>query len=170
MKVILFDLGNTLEDTKHEVLLPGASKTLKAVREMRDAQGAAPALALVSDFGETGATPAQLPAARAEYYAILDRHGIRGFFEPVARRVILSAEVGAEKPSEKIFRAVIDRIDPSLGFKDIFFVTELKPHVTAARALGMRAAHFRGPGQTAGEVKRLPDLVPLFKTFLQAAS
>ena len=170
MKVILFDLGNTLEDTEREVLLPGALKTLKAVRDMRDAQGVGPALALVSDFGETDATPAQLLATRTEYYAILDRHGIRGFFEPVAQRVILSAEVGAEKPSAKIFRAVIDRIDPSLGFKDIFFVTELEPHVTAARTLGMRAAHFKGPSQTTGEVKRLPDLVPLVRTFLQATS
>jgi FMN phosphatase YigB (HAD superfamily) len=37
MKVILFDLGNTLEDTEREVLLPGALKTLKTVRDMRDA-------------------------------------------------------------------------------------------------------------------------------------
>ena len=169
MKVILFDLGNTLEDTRREVLVRGALQTLRTVRDMRDASGAAPTLALVSDFGETDATPAQLLATQAEYYALLEHYGIRGFFEPVAKRVILSAEVGFEKPTPEIFQAVIDRIDPSLRFRDIFFVTELLPHVVAARTLGMRAAHFNGPGQTAGEVKRLTDLIPLVRTFLQEA-
>ena len=165
MKVVLFDLGNTLEDTRREVLLPGALKTLRA---MRDPAGEAPALALVSDFGETGATPERLLAIQSEYYAILERYGIRSFFDPVARRVVLSAEVGAEKPDPKIFRAVIDRIAPSLGFHDLFFVTERRAHVLEARALGMKAVHFKGPGEATGEVTRLTDLLPHVRNFLQA--
>lgn len=167
MKVVLFDLGNTLEDTQRGVLLPGALNTLRAVRAMRDSAGVAPALALASDFGETGATPEQLAATQAEYYAILSGLGIRQFFEPVARRVILSAEVGAAKPDRRVFQAVIDRLDPSLSFRDLFFVTERRAHISAARALGMRAVHFKGPGETAGEITRLADLIPLVRTFLQ---
>lgn len=169
MKIILFDLGDTLEDTRREALMPGALETLRGARELRDAAGSAPALALVSDFGETGAPPARLLAIQAEFYALLDRYGIRGFFEPVAQRVVLSAEVGVEKPDPKIFQAVIDRVDASLGFRDIFFVTERRSHVLAARTIGMRAVHFKGPRQPAGEVARLPDLLPRIRTFLQAA-
>ena len=169
MKVVLFDLGNTLEETGRGVLLPGALKTLKEVRAMRDAAGVAPALALASDFGEPGATPEQVAAAQAEYYAILDGLGIRQFFEPVAQKVILSAEVGVGKPDRRIFQAVIDRLDPSLAFGDLFFVTERRAHILAARALGMRAVHFKGPGETTGEVTRLVDLLPLVRTFLQDA-
>lgn len=168
MKVILFDLGNTLEDQEREVLLPGAMRTLSKTRALRDTEGRAPALALVSDFGETRATPAQIRASQDEYYAILDRHNIRRFFEPVAKRVILSTEVGVLKPDRKIFRAVIDRIEPSLGFADLFFVTERRAHVIAARALGMTAVHFKGPGEITGDVKRLPDLIPLIRTFLHS--
>ena len=51
MKVILFDLGNTLEDTQREILMPGAMRTLNAIQAMRDSDGHPPALALVSDFG-----------------------------------------------------------------------------------------------------------------------
>jgi len=168
MKVILFDLGNTLEDQQREVLLPGAMRTLNAVRAMRDLEGRATALALVSDFGETGATPQQILASQNEYYAILDGHNIRRFFEPVARRVVLSIEVGALKPDRKIFQAVIDRIDASLSFADLFFVTERRSHILAARALGMRAVHFKGPRETTGDVTRLLDLLPLVRNFLQA--
>jgi FMN phosphatase YigB (HAD superfamily) len=167
MKVILFDLGNTLEDQQREVLLPGALRTLKAMRTMRDLEGRAAVLALVSDFGKTGATPAEIHTSRTDYYAILDRYNIRRFFEPVARRVVLSTEVGALKPHRKVFRAVINRNDRSLRFADLFFVTERRSHVLAARALGMRAVHFKGPGQTTGDITRLPDLLPLARHFLR---
>jgi hypothetical protein len=48
MKVILFDLGKTLEDG--DVLLPGARETLRALQAMRDSNGEAAVLTLVSDF------------------------------------------------------------------------------------------------------------------------
>ena len=48
MKVILFDLGRTLED--QDVLLPGATEMLEAVRGLVDADGAALQIGLVSDY------------------------------------------------------------------------------------------------------------------------
>jgi FMN phosphatase YigB (HAD superfamily) len=117
MKVILFDLGNTLEDTQREVLLPGALKTLNATRAMRDSEGHAPVLALVSDFGETSATPEQILASQNEYYAILDRHKIRRFFEPVAHiraglPAVLAIE-GADNTNHNIHSArdILNNID-----------------------------------------------------------
>jgi FMN phosphatase YigB (HAD superfamily) len=163
MKVVLFDLGETLED--RDVLLPGARETLQAIQEMRDSNGEAAVLALVSDF-DMPDNPEQVPFIQQRYYELLDKLSIRSFFEPVADRVTLSTEVGAFKPDERIFRAVIEKIDEGLGFRDVIFVTENQEHVLEARYLGMSGVHFNGPGQNSGEVDRLVDLVPLIQKFL----
>ena len=165
MKVILFDLGNTLEDVEQGGLLPGATETLEAILAMRDANGNTPVLALVSDFGEIPATLDQIQASQREYFGILQDLGILRFFEPVMQRVTLSTEVGAEKPSRRIFQAVIDKIGAGLLFQDVLFITERKSHVNAARDLGMEAIHFKGPGEISGDVTLLLDLIPLVRDF-----
>ena len=168
MKIILFDLGNTLEDVEREKLLPGARKTLKTIQAMRDAQGHAPVLALVSDFGEIPATPEQIQASQEEYLDILRGLSIQSFFKPLTQRVTLSTEVGAAKPSRKIFEAVIDKIGGGASFQNTLFITENKSHVDAARALGIRAIHFKGPGEASGDINRLVDLIPLVRDFSKA--
>lgn len=52
MKIILFDLGDTLEyqDQNKDVLMPGTIELLSAAKDMRDHKGDTPSLALVSDF------------------------------------------------------------------------------------------------------------------------
>ena len=171
MKMVLFDLGGTLEDVVdgEAVLLPGARETLEAVRTMRDSDGEAPILALVSDFGHIPATPAQILSSQKEYYKILENLGIRSFFEPVAQRVTLSTEVGKRKPAKIIFQAVIEKI-PGLHFADVMFITEDRSHVQAARGFGMQAIHFKGPGQITGEIDTLVDLIPHIRRFVSPAS
>lgn len=166
MRVILFDLGNTLEDQNQEILIPGAMETLKAIWEMKDSKGKTPFLALASDFGNIPADEIQIRANQQEYYAILERLGIRYFFEPVEKHVVLSTEVGFIKPAKEIFQAVIERLNAKLGFQDIMFITERKSHVTAARILKMKAVHFKGPGEISGDILQLTDLIPLVKAFL----
>ena len=117
---------------------------------MRDSNGEAPVLALISDFDMTD-NPEQIPFIQQRYYKLLDKLSIRSFFEPVADRVTLSTEVGVFKPDENIFRAVIEKIDEGLGFRDVLFVTENQGHVLKASLLGMRGVHFKGPGQNSGE-------------------
>ena len=154
MKLVFFDLGDTLESG--DVLLPGALETLQGIADLRSSGGEPAVLGLISDF--------DMPSP--EYYAILDLLGIRSFFEPVATRVTLSNEVGVFKPDPRIFREAIDRIDPGLEFGDALFITERRSHVVAARQLGMQAVHFQGPGQQTGDVERLPDLIPLVRQSL----
>ena len=168
MKIILFDLGNTLEDVEQGGLLPGATETLEAILAMRDANGNAPVLALVSDFGEIPATLEQIQASQREYFGILQDLGILRYFEPVVRRVTLSTEVGAAKPSRRIFQAVIDKIGGRLLFQDVMFITERRSHVNAARDLGMKAIHFKGPGEISGDVTLPLDLIPLVRDFSEA--
>jgi FMN phosphatase YigB (HAD superfamily) len=168
IKIILFDLGNTLEDTEQGGLLPGAIETLEAIQGMRDGEGNAPILALVSNFGDIPATPEQIRASQSDYVEIIRGLGILAFFEPVAQRVTLSTEVGAEKPSRRTFKAVLDKFGEEVRFQDVLFVTEAKPHVEAARILGMNAVHFKGPGETSGDLTRLLDLIPLVRDFSES--
>jgi FMN phosphatase YigB (HAD superfamily) len=167
MKVILFDLGNTLENTQSGGLLPGALKTLKAIQEMKSADGSPAVLALVSDFGDIPATPAQIDASLQEYLEIIGDLGIRKFFEPVSKRITLSTQAGATKPSKAIFGSAIKKIGSQLKFGDVMFITENKSHVTVARGLGMKCVHFKGPGETNGDVKKLSDLIPIVRQFVK---
>ena len=167
MKVILFDLGNTLEDTDKGVLLAGALETLKTIQGLKAGDGSSPVMALLSDFGEIPATPAQIQASMDEYLEILEKLGIRQFFEPVAQRITLSTQAGALKPSNVIFRKAIDKISNQLPFQNVMFITEKKEHIDAARKLKMKAVHFKGPGETSGDVTKLVDLIPRVREFIK---
>ena len=167
MKIVMFDLGDTLEH--QDVLLPGAIKTLRAVRAMTDSRGSKPVMALGSDFDMPN-SPSEIPAIRQQYYQILSQLRIRTFFEPVDQRVTLSTEVGVFKPHKKFFKTALNKLDGSLPFSSVLFITENLVHVQAARGLGLRAIHFKGPGQTTGDVARLVDLIPHIQTFVGAAA
>jgi len=164
MKAVFFDLGNTLEGSG--VLLPGAMETLRRIASLRASDGSSVVLGLVSDF-LMAAEPDEIPALQQQYYAILDQLGIRSFFEPVEQRVTLSTEVGVNKPDARIFRAAVDKVQLDGDFGSAMFITENQLHVEAARHLGMQAIHFRGPGQSTGEVGSLEALIPLVGAFVQ---
>ena len=163
MRVVIFDLGDTLE--YNDVLLPGAQDMLTRVRELRDDDDKSPALCVLSNyFMPTDADP--LEAIQGRYYALLDTLGIRSFFEPVTERVTLSSEVGVEKPAREIFERAVAKVDPQLELRHTIFITENPEHIAAARQFGMMAIHFQGPGQQTGEVSQLLDLVPLIARLL----
>jgi FMN phosphatase YigB (HAD superfamily) len=163
MRIVFFDLGRTLEYDGE--LLPGAVETLQTIQEMRDTLGAPPVLALISDHFMTK-DPARIPLLRQDYYAELERLGIRSFFEPLAERVTLSTELGVRKPDERMFRTAIDRIAPGLGYAETMFTADTPEHVEAARRLGMTAYHLEVRGEPAGDVGSLPDLIPLVQRFV----
>lgn len=166
MKVVLFDLGGTLE--VEDVLRPGARETLETIAALRDGAGHGTLLGLVSDF-DMPADPEEIPAIQQRYYELLDRLGIRDLFEPVAQRVTLSTEVGQFKPAEVVFRTALRKADPTVQFADALFVTENRAHVLAARRLGLQAVQVGVPGGPSGEVDALPDLVPLVRAFVDPA-
>lgn len=164
MKLVLFDLGDTLESGG--VLLPGARETLEAVASLHADGQHAPALGLLSDF-HMPRHPQDVATIQQQYYDLLDDLGIREFFEPVAKHVTLSTEVGVFKPDVAVFRAAASKISPDLGFKDVLFITENRNHVLAARLLGLVAVHLRGPGQSEADVDTLTELLPLVREFLE---
>lgn len=164
MKLVLFDLGDTLESDG--VLLPGALETLEAIASLRAEGRPAAVLGLLSDF-YMPAEPSDVAIIQQQYYTLLDDLGIRQFFEPVAERVTLSTEVGAFKPDVAVFRAAAAKVDPPLDFDQVLFVTENRGHVIAARQLGLMAVHVRGPGQAQGEVETLAGLVPVVQALTE---
>jgi FMN phosphatase YigB (HAD superfamily) len=167
VKLILFDLGDTLESDG--VLLPGALEALESIASFCAEGETAAQLGLVSDF-HVPAEPSDVAVIQQQYYSLLDDLGIRPFFEPVAARVTLSTEVGVSKPHEAIFRAAASKAGPDVEFGDVLFITENRSHVRAARRLGMAALHVRGPGQVQGEVHTLDEVVPVVQAFLAGGS
>jgi FMN phosphatase YigB (HAD superfamily) len=168
LKVILFDLGKTLEN--NDELLPGAEELLSSIKAMDADRGKSHAIALVSDFDKfnEGMRMIDVKPLQVEYYTILENLGIRSFFEPLYKHVTLSTEVGAKKPDIRIFRAAIDSLENGLSFKNVLFITEDPGHIAAARQLGINAIHFKGPGQSTGDVDKLIDLLPRIRDFLGA--
>jgi beta-phosphoglucomutase-like phosphatase (HAD superfamily) len=165
--MVLFDLGGTLE--ADGVLRPGAHEVLTELSSLRTGGRPAVVLGLLSDF-HMPAEPADVPEIVASYHALLDDLGIRRFFEPLARRVTLSTEVGVRKPAPAMFRAAVARAEPMLAFEDVLFVTEHSGHVRAARQLGMAGVHLRPPGEDEGEVAELLDVLPIAREFVLGAS
>ena len=107
VSVVMFDLGRTLEID--ETLLPGAEQTLQAVSNMIDPNCVPVALTLVSDW-TLPTEPEEAERDRRRYYELLEKIGLREFFEPVERMVTISSEVGVYKPDSAIFRAGLDKI------------------------------------------------------------
>ena len=157
MKMVLFDLGDTLEH--NDELLPGAVKTLESIAKMRDPDGAPVVLSLGSDF-EMPTQSSDLPHIREKYYAILRKLGIDRFFQPLASRVTLSSEVGVFKPAAAFFEAVVAKTASDMRFADVLFVSENRIHVDTARRLGMHALSVCPPDGTGGDMTSLAELIP----------
>ncbi|HEU4768281.1 MAG TPA: M20/M25/M40 family metallo-hydrolase [Pyrinomonadaceae bacterium] len=166
MRVVLFDLGDTLEH--NGALLPGARETLTALAAIRDDAGQAPVVALVSDY-YPATNPVEIDSYRQSYYQLLSDLGLDGFFTPLQARVTLSTEVGVGKPAEKIFRVALDKIHPQLPFTHAIFVTENEIHVKAAQKLGMSAIRVARPSENDPTAPRLDELLPQLERLLTFA-
>src|SRR5262249_12835261 len=132
--------------------------------------GSPVAVGLISNFYQP-ADAGEIQTLREQYLAILTSLGLLSFFEPTDRHVTLSSDSldpDFVKPKQAIFRPPLGKVSAGLPFAQALFVTEELPHVLAARALGMAAIHFKGPGQTTGETDRLVDLVPLIAAWLKS--
>ena len=165
MRVVLFDLGNTLINEQNR-LLEGALEMLEAVSRLRDAEGRLVELALVSDY-HAAHSPEELKEHQRTYYQLLERVGLDAFFSPRSRRITLSTEVGFAKPDVRIFDAALKKLAPDAHRHHAVFITEREEHIIAARRLGMMAIHFKGPGEPRGEVHRLQDLIPIIERLIK---
>lgn len=151
LRVVLFDLGLTLID-RDERPFPHALDAVGTIRRFTTAGGAVLLTALVSDVESV---PQNAPAAAVRrlferYLAVLDRSGVRPLFEPVARRVTLSAHAGVFKPERQIFMTALRRLRSTATLDQCVLITEDAAHVASVRTeLGMQALHFAKVGMAA---------------------
>jgi putative hydrolase of the HAD superfamily len=119
---IFFDLGNTLVSGRSWV--DGAQSLLDNTR------GRGLRLGIISDTGDL---------SRVELLSHLPADFSFDDFD--TSLIILSSEVGVEKPDQKIFEHAIDRSGGEA--QQSLFVTEDLEHTQVAQAMGMRIARVR---------------------------
>jgi putative hydrolase of the HAD superfamily len=126
IRAAFFDLGDTLVVAADRSWVPGAREALAALR----ARGLQ--LGVISNTGDL---------SRAQLAPLLPADFDWAAFDPAL--VILSAEVGVEKPSPAIFqRAVAAAAAPAAA---CLFCTEDLTDTLAAQRAGMRGARVQPP-------------------------
>lgn len=169
IRVVMFDLGDTLVDAQGQPL-PHVEPALQAIMAMRTDTGRPLSSCLVSDH--TLATP-PLSAAKVKplfdaYLERLDATGLRPWFEPVSRRVTLSTHVGVFKPDRRVFDKALQRLKSSATLRECLFITENAAHLAAARQqLGMQALRFRSTGAAGHDFDDWADAPALVARLLE---
>jgi hypothetical protein len=149
IRILMLDLGGTLETGGQAVRW--VPESLAALVRFVTAAGDPIECCLVSDFHPAEPFAEQRISARfAEYLSILEEMGLRGFFEPVDRKVTLSTHVGVLKPDRRVFEKALERLSTDAPLDACLFITENSGHVAATRALGMHALRFGASDGTEG--------------------
>jgi FMN phosphatase YigB (HAD superfamily) len=144
-KVILFDLGDTLEHNGS--IREDAVETLQKIKDMKDINNESPILGLASDneFRNPDDTPTTSDQARDIYYRLLrDKYKIANHFEPLDTNVTLSKDVGATKDEnlQLFMQTAIDKIG-NTSFNQIIFITENCKHIDSANSLGIKTIFLK---------------------------
>lgn len=147
IKLILFDLGNTLIDARNQPF-PHVKGALAAIATFKIASGKSVRSCLVSDFTMATApvSAAKVDAIFRDYLAVLDQSELRTLFEPIQKRVTLSTHAGVTKPDRRIFETALRRLGSKASFEECLFITENAAHIKKARTeLNMATLRFRSP-------------------------
>jgi FMN phosphatase YigB (HAD superfamily) len=150
IRLLLLDLGETLVHAGAP--LPHVPEALTAIAQLRTADGESLVSCLLSDFPLAEPPDDDRAVARRfdEYLGLLEGFGLRSFFEPVDQRVTLSTHAGVFKPDPRLFDLAIERSGLGASREQSLFVSEHRPHVDAARDLGLDGLVFaQDPSQTA---------------------
>jgi len=141
VKVVLFDLGDTLEH--NDVLREDTIDTLEKIENMENP----PKLGLASDFGlpnDWGPEPQeeQIERSKQAYFSMLSDLQIKRFFVP--QNVILSTEVGKTKDQDiqRFFQTAVNKIG-NTTFNQIIFITENCKHIDSANSLGIKTIFLK---------------------------
>jgi FMN phosphatase YigB (HAD superfamily) len=140
VRVLLFDLGNTLIDESH-LLYPHVHEALETLQGFETQAQEPLLLGLVSDYP----MPTREKTAQdlfQEYLTILKQSDIARFFEPFEQHITLSTQAGVTKPDRRIFELSIEHLGLTAPFAECLFITENSQHIEACRTLGMETLQF----------------------------
>jgi FMN phosphatase YigB (HAD superfamily) len=170
MKVVLFDLGETLEH--NDVLRDGAIETLEGIKSLKEKSDPSFVLGLASDFG-FASNDEEIKKSKTEYYNILTKLGIKKYFEPnIDTNVTLSTEARVTKDQnfKKFIEKVIEKIDNNTNFTEIIFITEEERHIKSANELHMETIFLNLnnilPNNKLPTITNLKDSVNIIKDFI----
>jgi epoxide hydrolase-like predicted phosphatase len=74
-------------------------------------------------------------------------------FADVFDAMIISAEVGVEKPDARIFQIALEKL--GVAASESVFLDDFAENIAAARALGMQTIHFTQPEQALEQLEKL---------------
>jgi len=155
IKGVLFDVGDTL--VVEEAILSGRPETTPHAKEVLEVLRPSFKLAVICDTA----------ASTEEVEEIMKNLGIRRYFDDV----VVSSEVGASKPDERIFRVALERI--GLKPEEVVMVgNRISKDILGGNRLGMKtvlykwnnrysekiASEFEKPTFT---IKSLSELLPI---------
>jgi beta-phosphoglucomutase-like phosphatase (HAD superfamily) len=144
LRILMFDVGNTLIMEKDLSLFPHVLVALDALHEFTATDGRPLASCLVSNFPkELPVAPEDLSRVFHQFLGMLPAELIERF-DPVDQRVTLSAHAGVPKPDPKVFTTAIGRLGLSAGLDSCLLITEEHNHIVRAQQLGMSTLQFGG--------------------------
>jgi 2-haloacid dehalogenase len=91
-----------------------------------------------------------------KFYQARPEYEFFGWFQGI----VLSGEVGINKPDPRIFRVLLVQVDQPVG--ECLLIDDSPANISAAQALGFQTIQFHSPSQLAGELTRL-GLLPELK-------
>jgi hypothetical protein len=189
IRVLMFDLGNTLVRESDLSLFPHVVPALRTIEGFLTEDGRPLERCVASNFpAQVPVPPPQAEQAFLEFVGLLEQVGLTGLFQPVERRVTISAQVGAAKPDRAFFEGALDRLGLPRALNTCLFITEDEVHITRATSLEMQTLRFGGhqsppptgadfsdwaeaPALVAARVTpgRSPNLIAAVRTYLETA-
>jgi beta-phosphoglucomutase-like phosphatase (HAD superfamily) len=165
LRILMLDVGNTLIKETDFSVFPHVLTALDALSGFTTADGGPLVSCLVSNFPkELPVAPAALAGFFRQFLDILPAD-LAKRFDPVDKRVTLSAHAGVPKPDPKVFTTAIGRLGLSGGLDSCLFITEEHAHILRAQQLGMSTLQFGGadsrppPGTDFSDWSEAPVLI-----------
>jgi putative hydrolase of the HAD superfamily len=138
IKVVFFDLGMTLVDSATKQFIPGAKALLAKLKEDEIRLG------IISNTGNL---------TRAQLRPLLPPDFDFAVFE--ATLILLSSEVGIQKPNLEIFRKAVS--NARVASEQCLYCSEDLLETIAAQRAGMRSARIQPPPN--GDLEKLVDAI-----------
>jgi hypothetical protein len=145
IRVVMFDLGNTLLRESDRTLFPHVLPALHSIEGFVTEDGQPLERCIGSNFpAQVPVPPQEVEQAFQQFVGILEKVGLAALFQPAARRVTISAQVGVAKPNRAFFEGALVRLGLAPNLDTCLFVTEEEDHIRRAAALGMQTLRFGG--------------------------
>src|SRR5215813_8643050 len=145
LRCLMLDFGNTLVRESNLHPFVHVEQSLETITGFKTQASEPLEWCLVSDFpARVPVPPGQLETTFQSFIRLLQDSGLARHFQPLERRVTLSAHAGVPKPNAAVFKTAITRLEKQFELNECIFITENSNHVSACRLLGMQALQFGG--------------------------